>query len=193
MTFRNLRITGMCFVLAGGTMMYQVGAQTSTSPVQEGNAQVVNTFRFELAAPMAQVAPLFAPEAERRWAGEDWNPVFAYPQPGRDVQGAVWTIRHGRVDSVWVNTLFDIAGGRMQYVAVVSNRFAMTVDVHVTALQERRTAVEVTYARTALDRAANQHVVELGQHDRESGPEWQHGLEEALGIPSRPGAPPSQR
>ena len=178
MTFRNLGTLGMCFAFAGMTIM-QAGAQTST--IQERNAHVVNTFRFEIAAPMAQVAPLFAPEAERRWAGEDWKPVFAYPQPGRDVQGAVWTIRHGGVDSVWVNTLFDIAGGRMQYVAVVSNQFAMTVDVHVTALQERRTAVEVTYARTALDRAANQRVIELGQHDRESGPEWQHGIEAALG------------
>jgi len=182
MIFRNLRAAGICFVLAGVTMMHQVEAQTSTSLVQEGNAHVVNTFRFELAAPMAQVAPLFAPEAERRWAGEHWNPVFAYPQPGRDVQGAVWTISHGNVDSVWVNTLFDVAGGRMQYVAVVGNQFTMTVDVHITALQERRTAVEVTYARTALDNAANQRVIELGQHDRESGPEWQHGIETALGL-----------
>lgn len=185
MIFRDLRAAGICFVLAGVTMMHQVEAQTSTSPVQEGNAHVVNTFRFELAAPMAQVAPLFAPEAERRWAGEHWNPVFAYPQPGSDVQGAVWTIRHGDVDSVWVNTLFDVAGGWMQYVTVVSHQFTMTVDVHVTALHERRTAVEVTYARTALDRAANQRVIELGKQDRESGPEWQRGLEAALGLQSK--------
>jgi hypothetical protein len=185
MTFRDLRVAGMYFVLAGVTMMHQVEAQTSTSPVQEGNAHVVNTFRFELAAPMAQVAPLFAPEAERRWAGEHWNPVFAYPQPGSDVQGAVWTIRHGGVNSVWVNTLFDVAGGRMQYVAVVSHQFTMTVDIRVTALHERRTAVEVTYTRTALDRAANQRVIELGRHDRGSGPEWQHGLEAALGLQSK--------
>ncbi|QEE28042.1 hypothetical protein FTW19_08585 [Terriglobus albidus] len=163
-------------------MMHHAMAQTSTAAVQEGNAHVVNTFRFEIAAPMAQVAPLFAPEAERRWAGEHWNPVFAYPQPGSDVQGAVWTIRHGDVDSVWVNTLFDVAGGRMQYVAVVGTQFTMTVDVRVTALQDRRTAVEVTYARTALDRGVNQRVIELGRHDRESGPEWQHGIETALGL-----------
>ncbi|WP_263419383.1 hypothetical protein [Terriglobus albidus] len=191
MIFRNLRIAGMCFTLAGVTMMQHAKAQTSTDAVQEKNAHVVNTFRFEIAAPMAQVGPLFAPEAERRWAGEDWNPVFAYPQPGRDVQGAVWTIKHGNVDSVWVNTLFDVAGGRMQYVAVVGNQFATTVDVHVSALQERQTAVEVTYARTALDRAANQRVIELGQHDRDNGPEWKHRIETALGFPSRPGAPPS--
>lgn len=185
MNFRNLRVAGMYFALAGVTMMHRAKAQISMSAVQEGNAHVVNTFRFVIAAPMAQVAPLFAPEAERRWAGEDWKPVFAYPQPGRDVQGAVWTIRHGSVESVWINTLFDVAGGRMQYVAVAGNHFAMTVDVHVTALQERRTAVEVTYARTALDRSANQHVVELGQRDRESGPEWQHGVETALGLQSK--------
>jgi len=185
MSFRNLRAAGMYIALAGVTMMHVAKAQTSTDAVQEKNAHVVNTFHFEVAASMAQVAPLFAPEAERRWAGEHWNPVFAHPQPGSDVQGAVWTIRHGEVDSVWVNTLFDVAGGRMQYVAVVGNQFTMTVDVRVTVLQERRTSVEVTYARTALDRAANQRVIELGQQDRESGPEWQHGLEAALGLPAK--------
>jgi hypothetical protein len=45
--------------------------------------------------------------------------------------------------------------------------------------------VEVTYARTALDRVANQRVIESGQRDRESGPEWQHGVETALGLQQR--------
>jgi hypothetical protein len=163
----------------------QTSTQTATPAhpaAPETCAHVVNTFRFEVAVPMAKVAPLFAPEAERSWAGENWNPVFAYPQPGADVQGAVWTLKHGDVDSVWVNTIFDVPGGRMQYVAVVGNHFAMTVDVHVTALNEQHTAVEVTYARTALDPSANPHVTKLGERDRESGPEWQRSIETALGL-----------
>jgi hypothetical protein len=192
MKIRNPEALALFFVLVTAMTMPKATAQSSmkTAPpappnAAESNAHVVSTFRFEVAAPMARVAPLFAPEAERSWAGEHWNPAFAYPQPGADVQGAVWKIKHGPVDSVWVNTLFDVPGGRMQYVAVVGNHFAMTVDVLVTALAEQRTAVEVTYARTALDPSANQHVVELGDRDRESGPEWQRSLETALGLPHK--------
>jgi hypothetical protein len=43
-------------------------------------AHVSTTFRFQLAAPLARVAPLFGPEGERCWAGKDWDPHFLYPQ-----------------------------------------------------------------------------------------------------------------
>src|SRR5215471_5820634 len=79
---------------------------TANTPVH-----VTNSFDFEVAAPFARVAPLFGPEAERAWAGEYWNPVFLYPQPGKDVQGAVFTIEHGAHTAVWINTLFDLPGG----------------------------------------------------------------------------------
>jgi hypothetical protein len=146
------------------------------------HAHVVNTFHFEVAASMARVAPLFAPEAERAWAGDDWKPVFLYPQPGKDVQGAVWTLRHGEVESIWVNTLFDVPNGRMQYVAFIPGHMVTTVDVRVTSLASIRTAVEVTYTRTALDPAANDAVQSRGNSDRNSGPEWQRGIEGALGL-----------
>ena len=51
-------------------------------------AHVENRFRFEVDAPMEQVAPLFAPEAERGLAGADWDPVFCL--------AAAWARRAGR-------------------------------------------------------------------------------------------------
>ena len=56
-----------------------------------------------------------------------------YPQPGKDVQGAVFTIQHGPHRAVWVNTVFDPAGGRMQYVALIPDTLVFTVDVRLTA------------------------------------------------------------
>ena len=151
-------------------------------PAAPQNAHVVNSFTFEIAAPMKRVAPLFAPEAERSWAGADWNPGFAYPQPGRDIAGAVFTTKHGPFNAVWVNTIFNVEAGRMQYVAVVPDKFAMTVDVQVTAAAANRTAVKVTYTRTALNPQLNDHIKELGEQDKSSGPEWRHGVEAALGL-----------
>ena len=156
-----------------------VHAQSSTE-----HAHVTQSFSFEVNAPMAKVAPLFAPEAERNWGDKDWNPVFLYPTPGRDVEGAVWTMQHGSHNSVWVNTLFDVAGGRMQYVVFVGEHLVTTIDVRVKALSATRTGVDVTYTHTAVDPAANEYVAHLGEVDKTRGPEWQKGVEHALGMKS---------
>src|ERR1700751_2181137 len=65
--------------------------------------------------PYAQAAPLFGPEGERPWAGKHWDPQFLYPQPAHDEQGAVFTVHHGPVTAVWVNTLFDLEARHFIY------------------------------------------------------------------------------
>jgi hypothetical protein len=154
--------------------------ESNTPPVEL--VHVSNTFHFEIAAPLGRVAPLFGPEAERGWAGKHWNPEFLYPRPAKDTQGAVFRVQHGQHSSVWVNTLFDLSGGRMQYVAFIDDVVVTTVDVKLTPTDSSHTSVEVTYARTALQPAANDDVRALGSTDRESGPDWQKGVEKCLGI-----------
>jgi len=145
-------------------------------------AHVTNSFDFEIAAPFAHLAPLFGPEAERAWAGEHWDPVFVYPHPAKDTQGAVFTIQHGAHSAVWINTLFDLPSGRMQYVYVIPERLATTIDVSLHAIDAIHTAVHVTYSRTALNPTANDDVRARGEADRNSGPEWKHGLEACLRL-----------
>jgi hypothetical protein len=143
-------------------------------------AHVSNSFQFVIRAPLSRAAPLFGPEGERCWAGRQWNPEFVYPQPGKDVQGAVFTVQHGPHTSVWVNTLFDPEGGRMQYVSFVPGIHVFTVDVRLTPVDSTSTSVEVTYVRTALDVGANDDVETMGKSDRESGPHWQQEIEGCL-------------
>src|ERR1700728_3310289 len=64
---------------------------------------VRNEFEFTAHAPYQVVAPLFGADGERAWAGGDWDPHFLYPQPAQDVQGAVFTIRHGHRQAYWIN------------------------------------------------------------------------------------------
>jgi len=150
------------------------------SNVNPAPAHDCNSFQFVIRAPLHRAAPLFGPEGERRWAGQHWNPKFLYPQPGKDVQGAVFTVQRGSHTSLWVNTLFDAEGGRMQYVSFVPGTLVSTVDVQLTALDTFSTGVEVTYARTALDVEANDEVQTMGRSDRESGPHWQQAIESCL-------------
>jgi hypothetical protein len=160
-------VLGWMAVMGVGGVAVGQSKGSSAAPVR-----VSNRFEFVVEAPMERAAPLFGPEGERCWAGERWNPQFVYPQPAKDEQGAVFTVVHGGAKSVWVNTVFDLAGGRMQYVAMVPEAMVSMIDVRLSAVGSKSTRVEVNYARTALDAEWNEHVTELGVQDRESGPEW---------------------
>jgi hypothetical protein len=163
--------------LAAGSVAGPIPAVAQKEAV---TAHVSNSFQFVVPASLSRAAAFFGPEGERCWAGEHWNPVFLYPQPARDVGGAVFTVQHGQHKSVWVNTLFDTVGGRMQYVSFIPDALVFTVDVRLSTLTSSTTKVEVTYVRTALDVAANDDVVALGRRDGESGPEWQKAIEGCL-------------
>ena len=160
--------------------LHASSAQTTPMNSPPQLAHVSTTFRFQLAAPLARVAPLFGPEGERCWAGKDWDPHFLYPQPARDSQGAVFTVQHGPRTSFWVNTAFDLAAGRLQYVAVLPDAFLNVIDVRLTPIDATHTAVEVTYTRTALAPAANEDVTAMGTADRDKGPRWQTMIEACL-------------
>lgn len=144
-----------------------------------GLAQVCSVFTFELEAPLAKVAPLFGPAAERCWAGRDWNPEFIYPADGRDREGCVFRLRRRGREETWVNTVFDPAAGRAEYAAFVPGVMVTVVMVRLAA-GGGQTRVEVTYRRTALVPEANPEIERLGAADRESGSEWQAALAAAL-------------
>lgn len=147
-------------------------------------SHVKNTFSFQVAAPLDRVAPLFGPEGERCWAGKHWDPQFIYPQPAKDVPGAVFTVQHGGHSSLWIATILDLAAGRMQYVAVIRDWVVSVVDVHAAAVDASHTSAEVTYTRTALVAEANDDVEAMAANDRDSGPHWQAAMEACLNASS---------
>jgi hypothetical protein len=170
-------------VLMLAVLMPFLLAQQPESPVkdsQQPTAHVTNSFAFTVEAPLKDAAPLFGPEGERVWGGDDWNPQFVFPVPARDVEGAVFTVRHGEHTAVWVNTLFDLKSGRMQYVYVLADLLVTTIDVRLHSLDAEHTRVDVTYVRTALRPDANSHVVALGEHDREQAKVWEGAIHNYL-------------
>ena len=140
----------------------------SSGPV----VHVRNEFEFTAHAPYQVVAPLFGPEGERAWANGHWDPHFLYPQPAQDIQGAVFTVRHGHHHAYWINTSFDMETRHFQYVYFIPDAMVTLIDVRFSELDPGNTKVNVAYERTALNAAANEHVEELGKSDRENGKEW---------------------
>jgi hypothetical protein len=159
----------LTFTVCGAAVHSQTTSATMVQPL----THVTSTFTFTVNASMREAAPLFGPQGERVWAGDDWNPQFIFPAQPHDVEGAVFTVRHGDQNVIWVNTTFDLENGRMQYVYVLAHLLATTIDVHLHPINPQQTKVDVTYTRTALRAEANEHVAAMSRHDQEQGPEWE--------------------
>ena len=173
-------ITAALVVFAFAIFNMNNTQNTASAEKPVAPAHVSNHFHFLVHATLSSVVPLFGPDGERSWAGDEWNPEFLYPQPGKDILGAVFTVQQGHHKSVWINTLFDVARGRMQYVSFVADAMVSTVDVQLTAVDPLTTSVEVRYVRTALNASANDEVQGLGKSDRQRGRHWQDAIDTYL-------------
>jgi hypothetical protein len=174
-------------VLVGAITIMPVSSQTKkttqTASVPESAvplAHVRNRFELTVQAPYEIAAPLFGPLAERSWAGEDWDPQFIYPHPPKDREGAVFSVRHGSHQSIWVNTAFDMKDRHFQYVYFVSDVMVTVIDLRFLPLDSAKTKVSVVYERTALSPEANDHVEKLGSIDRGTGKQWEKAVNDYL-------------
>src|SRR5581483_12525452 len=113
-----------------------------SAPVENGaRAHAETSFDVVVHAPYADTAALFGPEGERAWAGKHWDPQFIFPQPGRDAEGAVFTIRHGSLQAVWVVAQHDLEARHFQYVYYLGDLMVCTIDVRFTLVDPNTTKV----------------------------------------------------
>lgn len=149
--------------------------RTGRSTSEGARTHAEEKFAFTADAPLEQVALLFGADKERMWA-PGWNPQFVHPVLTADQQGMVFTTAHDHSRSaVWINTLFDLQHGRIQYVYVVPGALATLIDLKLTP-QGEHTKVEVKYDRTSLSSETDEHVRRMAEADRRSGPEWEQQI-----------------
>jgi len=178
-------IGAMAIVTLMVVALSRLGSAQSSSNIATTNAPLSHAesnFEFTVAAPYKSVAPLFGGLGERCWGGEGWNPEFVYPSPAADRSGAVFTLSHGNSHSTWVNTIFDLKSGHIQYVYFIPNTIAVLVDIDVHSKGEEMTGVHVQYQRTALRPEINPHITELAKHDEKTGPEWADAIATCLKL-----------
>lgn len=144
----------------------------ATAPAAESEIgwRTCENFDFVANAPLDRVFPLFGAAGERAWA-EGWEPKFLWPAEVDDREGMVFEIDHGGRTATWVNTAFDRAANRVQYVYVLPEVVATTITLRLTPRGDA-THVAVRYERTALSPDANPVVRDMAEHDRQAGPEW---------------------
>jgi hypothetical protein len=144
-------------------------ALAALTPISLAHTRV--EFHFTADLPYESTAPLFGAWEEKKWAS-DWKPEFVYPVPPIDQEGSVFRVQKGEHSSIWVNTIYDLSAGRVQYVYVMGELLVTRIDIRLSRNGAAKTDVSVTYERTALDRSANDHVNSLAKADAGSADEW---------------------
>jgi len=157
-------------------LAYEGGHRAPGSHAREAGVAMHfrNDFSFVAQATIDVAGPLFGADKEPVWA-PDWNPGFLWPQQAGDQPGMVFTVAHGDRTAVWVNTIFDLAAGRVQYVYVLPDVVATVVSLRLAPIGNT-TGVAVTYERTALREAARDVVRHMAERDANAGPEWEHQI-----------------
>jgi hypothetical protein len=167
-------------------LLLMVATQAAAGPSQAPTTPTETLMHTETAfslvvhLPYAETASLFGPEGERAWAGKHWDPQFIYPKPAHDVEGSVFTIKHGSFSAVWVNTVFDVRARHFKYVYFIPDLMVTTIDVRFKLLDQAITQVDVVYARTAVTLDGNEHVVAMTEGDESAGQEWQQAIDSYL-------------
>ena len=152
------------------------GARLMAQPGAPDLAHARAEFHLTVHLPYAEAAPLFGAWAEQKWAPE-WKPQFLYPSPPADQEGAVFKVEHGSHSSIWVTTIFEIGAGHIQYVYILNQVLITRIDIRLRREGADATGVSVSYERTALNPAANEHLKLLARKDSEQAPEWQAALD----------------
>ena len=165
-------------VIAAGAIL-GASALGQSSPASQ-LLRIQTAFDLTVHLPYAEAAPLFGPEGERSWAGKHWNPQFLYPQPARDEQNAVFTIQHGTVTAVWVNTLYDLEARHFIYAYFIPGIMVSTIDVRFTPVDSAATHVHILYTRTALTPEGNNHVAAFTANDKSAAHDWQQAIDTYL-------------
>ena len=166
-------------LIAAAGLAAPLFSQSAPAPPQP-LLHIRTSFDLQVHASYAVTAPLFGPQGERAYAGKHWDPAFIYPQPASDMEGAVFTVRHGPYSAVWVTSLADVEGRHFQYVYFLEDLMVTVVDVYFKPVGADSTNVNVVYTRTALTPKGNEHVTAMSDDDKTAGKDWQQAINDYL-------------
>jgi hypothetical protein len=146
------------------------------------NVRAICEGGFTLPLPVADALALFTPEGERRWAGSDWDPVYALPEAAQDdtAPGTVfWTESDGGA-AVWI--VLERREDGMRYARVAPGRIAGTVSVSCAPSPEG-TQVRVTYDVTSLGPEGAEFVRELESGYHGFMESWREEIVKGVALP----------
>jgi hypothetical protein len=149
-------------------------ALAPASPASLAAARLTRSYTQHLDAPPGVVFPLLGPVQEKKWA-HGWDPVFVYPPGGADERGCVFMTGGGA--SVWVLTMFDEPGLRVEYVQVTAGVRVSELSITLAPHGTTETVAVISYTWTALSAKSNEFIeAHRGPLFEEGMREWESGF-----------------
>jgi hypothetical protein len=110
--------------------------------------------KISLPLAIADCFPLFTPIGEMDWV-PGWQPRFLWPQDGRTQKGMVFLTGQGSEETFWIVVDFDEAQHYARYARITPGSRSVLVEIQCKPTGPRETGVEVRYALTGHNEAAN--------------------------------------
>jgi len=162
-------------------------APSPIAPMAEspgGRLHVERSFTITLNAGTEVATRAFGAVAEERWA-PGFSPLFAYPNPPKDVEGAVFTLQVPRTQ-IWLLQTWDMVDHVVRYVAVDPGIKISVIVIRVTPFGTNQSRATVTYDRTSLSTAGDAEVAEFAKTFVNQASEWENAINAYL---AKTGAP----
>src|SRR5215469_9513385 len=137
-------MTWICLLLA----LTLPAADTQPSNVASARLHVERSFTITLNARPDFASRAFGAVAEETRA-PGFNPMFAYPNPPKDVEGAVFTVQAPKTQ-IWLLQTWYMIHHVVRYVAVDPDVRITALVIRVTPFGADKSRATVTYDRTSL-------------------------------------------
>jgi hypothetical protein len=155
------------FVIAASTFLI---ASSATRAESGARLHAHQSFTITLNAVPDVAVRAFGAVAEERWA-PGFDPRFAYPNPPKDTEGAVFTL-DGKTTQVWLLQRWDMTQHVVRYVAVDPGVKISAIDIEVAPLGANGSRATVTYDRTSLSPAGDAEVAAWAKTFAAQAPDW---------------------
>jgi hypothetical protein len=120
----------------------------------------------------------FGPIAEKRWV-PGFNPVFAYPNPPKEIDGAVFTLRR-QSTQIWLLQTWDERHYVVHYVAVDPGVKTTDILIRLLPWGVHKSRATISYTWTSLTSAGDTDVTHVAKYFVGEAPHWQSTINNYL-------------
>jgi hypothetical protein len=138
------------------------------------------TGEFTVGGSVEFIFSLFSPLGEKSWVPQ-WDPELLHPEGATWERGLVFRTKEERGDAIWIVSLLDRPGHRVEYHRVESDRYVARVEVCCRALSAAETEVQTTYEFIGLSKEGNEQIATMTEDDYKAKmTRWQNWINTLL-------------
>ena len=149
-------------------------AEPQKSDLASSRLHVERSFTIALNARPDVAVRAFGALAEEKWA-HGFRPQFAYPNPPKDVEGAVFTLQAPKTQ-IWLLQTWDMVHHIVRYVAVDPGVKITALVIRVAPFGTDKSRATVTYDRTSLSQAGDAEVADFAKTFASGAPHWEKAI-----------------